>query len=88
MFTQNIDVSLYMEIDILILHLHVGDLLNSTEYSEKSHFSIEILVWYAVTLVFYPWLSLEKETENLFELTNHFHYLKKVEVISTFVVPL
>ena len=50
MFTQNIHVSLKMEIDIFILHLHVGDLLNSTEYSQKSHFSIEVFISYAVTL--------------------------------------
>ena len=48
MFTQNIHISLYMDIDIFILQLHVlqfaavGDLLNSTEYSEQLHFSIEV----------------------------------------------
>ena len=46
MFTQNIHISLYMDIDILQLHVlqfaAVGDLLNSTEYSEQLHFSIEV----------------------------------------------
>ena len=45
----------------------IEDLLNSTQYSKKLHFSIEVPIKYTTDGI------LDKETESLFASTNHFY---------------
>ena len=46
----------------------IKDLLNSTQYSEKLHFSLEVPINYTIDGI------LDKETESLFTSMNHFYY--------------
>ena len=46
----------------------IDDLLNSSQYSEKLHFSLEVPINYTIDGI------LDNETESLFTSTNHFYY--------------